>query len=216
MIVKVVAVAVTLVGVVVGSMVASASCFVPHESAEYVVAKLRGEQVGEGLAFANPGDVLAVVERQTVLIWEAIPTHSTASATVIVRYWGDPPDSTFEPVIDGGEPTAQSATTTSCEPSTARSLGDRELGVVFSLAGYTPLIEGEFTAEQESAFAENLGREIVAQPRSLPAEHPMTGTASETRSPAVLVVAALAGVGALALIAWWLMAWQRRPARDRT
>ena len=165
-----------LVGVVAFTLVlvepeaGSASCQVPHESVDYAVGLLEGRDV-QGFVFSDPGEVVAVIERETVKVWQATPTHTAASATIMARYWGDPPLSMFDPITHGAEPIEQSETSTSCEPSQARGIGDIELGVVFSSAGYVPFLEDELTPSQEQTLIELLGPQVLPPLPNLPVDH---------------------------------------------
>lgn len=198
--------------VVSGAGAGMASCVVPRESMAYVVGMLTGDDVEGTGTFADPGPVIAIVERETVKRWDAIPSHTTASATVVTRHWGHPPQTVFTPVIDGGEPTTAPETTISCDPSTARPVGETELGVVFERAGYVPLIDQELTGEQERVLTEALGPPIEVDRPPMDAEHPMM---SDVTVPARTANGMwwLIGVGAVAVGAAGWATWRtRRPA----
>jgi hypothetical protein len=161
-----------------------ASCIVPFEPVSLVTGRLAGERVEERF-HANLGEVLGVVELETVHVWEALPGYTAASATVVSRYWGERPpddrffmDGRFNARIDGGHFTGPRApeTTISCDPSVAQPLGSYEYVAVFEHSSFVP-IESGVTPDQEAIFTQHLGEPISVALPTLPDTHPNADTA---------------------------------------
>lgn len=214
-----------------GSGPARACSPIAAEPVEFVTGLLTGEAVEGSGTRTNVGRIVAVVDREAILVWDAVPGFSAASASVVARYWGVAPrDSTFDPQIRGGEPIPSSYQPGGgeCPPTIAQPLGSHEFVAIIEPGLDVPLLESELTRQQEAILTEFLGESIWVDPPELPAQHPQAD-ATPTATPPVTttlratgpvaqasgaegarsgwpwILAALGAVGFLGLVAWGVM-----------